>query len=80
MTSDRRMAETADNCDLFDVIILGAGLTGLSLARQLAQHVKRPSFIVLEAGGNILLKIDGYLRYFLQKFNSYFLSTINPFH
>ena len=32
-----------------DVIILGAGLTGLCVARQLARHKKRPSFVVLEA-------------------------------
>ena len=52
----KRMAETADS-DLYDVIILGAGLTGLGLARLLAQHAKRPSFLVLEArdrvGGRI---------------------------
>ena len=50
------MAEAADT-DLYDVIILGAGLTGLGLARLLAQHTKRPSFLVLEArdrvGGRI---------------------------
>ena len=52
----KRMAETADS-DLYDVIILGAGLTGLGLARLLTQHAKRPSFLVLEArdrvGGRI---------------------------
>ena len=58
MSPDRRgrMAETEDT-DLYDVIILGAGLTGLGLARLLAQHPKKPSFLVLEArdrvGGRI---------------------------
>ena len=58
MITDKRgrMENTADS-DLYDVIILGAGLTGLGLARQLTQHAKRPSFLVLEArdrvGGRI---------------------------
>ena len=55
-TDRRRMADTVDS-DLYDVIILGAGLTGLGLARLLSQHAKRPSFLVLEArdrvGGRI---------------------------
>ena len=43
--------------NIVDVIIVGAGLTGLCVARQLSKHDKKPSFIILEArdrvGGRI---------------------------
>ena len=39
--------------DTLDVVIVGAGLTGLCVARRLAQQKKRPSFVVLEARDRI---------------------------
>lgn len=49
--------------DQFDVVVVGAGLSGLSAARRLQKRNPQLSVLVLEARGASQEKNDFYLRY-----------------
>ncbi len=54
----------ADKCSSFDVVIVGSGVAGALIAKQLGLAGKR--VVILEAGAEIPSNINGYMqRFFL---------------